>query len=142
MRNLIRRAPAVGAALALCTTAAVAELPPEVYRERQQASPEALVIKVKSVKASETRRPGHTLVANTVEAVVQNVARTATNLKPGATITILYTQRRHDEPVAGPSEVPSLKEGQVRPAFLSRSKHDEAYSPAAGGYSFDRAGAK
>ncbi len=81
MRNLIRRAPAAAAAavaLAICAATAVGELPPEVYRERQQASPEALVIKVKSVKSSETRRPGHTLVANTVEAVVENVARTAT----------------------------------------------------------------
>ena len=38
------------------------------------------------------------------------------------------------EPIAGPSEIPALKEGQVCPAYLS--KEGVIYAPAAGGYSF------
>lgn len=138
MRNHIVNAAVSMAALIVTGVAARAELPPSVYYERQQASPEALVIKVQSVKTTETKRPGHTVVANTVEAVVENVARTKTNLKSGTKIKIVYTQRRSEQPVAGPSEVPSVKEGEVRPAFLAWSKEADAYSPAAGGYSFDR----
>ena len=128
------------AAVGVVCFAARAELPPDVYRQRQQAAPEALQIKVQSVKAEESRRPNHTLIANAIEAVVEKVERTATDLKPGAKILILYTQRRHDQPMPGPSEVPSLKEGQVCPAYLAWSKEAEAYSPAAGGYSFERVG--
>ncbi len=134
----VRACPFIAAALLITTLCAIAELPPTVYRDRQKASPEALVIKVRTVKTKETRRPDHTLIANTVEAVVENVARTATNLKSGTAITIEYTQRRHDQPIAGPSEVPSLKEGEVRPAYLAWSKEANAYAPAAGGFSFSQ----
>jgi hypothetical protein len=113
-----------------------AELPPQAYRQRQAAAPEVLVIKVRSVSTKETQRADHKLIANTVEAVVEHVARTAKDLKPGAVIQIFYTQRRYSQPVAGPSEVPTLKEGEVRPAYLAWDKDAEVYSPAAGGYSF------
>ena len=134
--------PFIAAALVVTSLCAIAELPPGVYRERQQASPEALVIKVRAVKTKETRRSDHTVIANTVEAVVENVARTATNLKSGTAITIEYAQRRYEQPIAGPSEVPTLKEGEVRPAYLAWNKEAEAYAPAAGGYSFTKVQAK
>lgn len=132
----------IAAALLITSLCAIAELPPSVYRDRQQASPEALVIKVRTVKTKETRRSDHTLVANTVEATVENVARTATNLKSGTAIKIEYTQRRSEQPIAGPSEVPTLKEGEVRPAYLAWNKEADAYAPAAGGYSFTKVPAK
>ena len=113
------------------------ELPPEAYRQRQQAAPEAVEIEVRSVKATKARKLTHTLITNEVEAVVQKVSRSATGLKPGAMIRIEYTQRRYDEPIAGPSEVPSLKEGQVCPAYLTQAKVPDVYLPAAGGYSFN-----
>ena len=115
-----------------------AELPPQAYRQRQAAAPEVLVIKVQSVTTKETQRADHKLVANTVQAVVQHVARTSRDLKPGASIQIFYTQRRYTKPLTGPSEVPTLKEGEVRPAYLSWDKEAEAYSPAAGGFSFTK----
>jgi hypothetical protein len=124
-------------AAALSTAAgARAELPPQVYRQRQAAAPEVLVIRVKSVNTKEAQRADHKLVTNVVEAVVEHVARTTKGLKRGAVITIVYTQRRYNQPVTGPSEVPSLDESQVRPAYLAWDKDLEAYSPAAGGYSF------
>ena len=115
-----------------------AELPPDAYRERQNAAPEVLVIKVRSVATTEIKRADHTLIANSVEASVENVERTATGLKPGATIKILNTQRHNKRPMPGPSDVPTLKEGEVRPAYLAWAKEAEAYSPAAGGFSFSK----
>ena len=133
------RAIAVALLAATCLSAiARAELPPQAYRQRQAAAPEVLVIKVRSVKTKETQRSDHKLIANTVEAVVEHVARTARDLKPGAVIQIFYTQRRYTQPITGPSEVPSLKEGEVRPAYLSWDKETEQYSPAAGGFSFTK----
>jgi hypothetical protein len=131
-------AVALLAAVAFTPSATRAELPPQAYRQRQAAAPEVLVIKVRTVTTKETQRPDHKLVSNTVEAVVEHVARTARDLKPGAVIQIFYTQRRYHQPMAGPSEVPSLKEGEVRPAYLAWDKETEVYSPAAGGFSFTK----
>lgn len=128
------------AATLLTPLAADAELPPQVYRQRQAAAPEVLVIRVKSVKTNETQRADHKLVANVVEAVVEHVARTTKGLKPGMAITIMYTQRRHNQPLAGPSEVPSLDESEIRPAYLAWDKELGAFSPAAGGFSFTKVG--
>ena len=126
------------AALALSPCIARAELPPQVYRQLQAAAPEVLVINVRSVTTKETQRADHKQVAHTVEAVVQHVARTKRGLKPGSVITIFYTQRRSDQPVTGPSEVPTLGESEVRPAYLTWDKEMKVYSPAAGGFSFTK----
>ena len=126
------------AAFTLSPCTARAELPPQVYRQRQAAAPEVLVINVRSVTTKETQRADHKLVAHTVEAVVQHVARTTRGLKPGSVITIFYTQRRSNQPVTGPSEVPTLAESEVRPAYLAWDKETQVYSPAAGGFSFTK----
>ena len=91
---------------------------------------------MRSVKSSRTRKADHTLITHNVAADVQKVARTATGLKRGATIKIRYTKRVPDQPMPGPSEVPTLKKGQLCPAFLARAKDAHTYAPAAGGYSF------
>jgi hypothetical protein len=69
---------------------------------------------------------------------VQKVERSATKLKPGAIIRITYSQREYSEPLVGPSEVPEVREGEVYPAYLSGAGN--AYSPAAGGFSFRSVG--
>lgn len=112
-----------------------AELPPSAYKQWQETAPEVLVIKVRSVTKQETTQASVKQIAFTVEAEVQKVERTATKLSPGATITIRYSQSHYSPPIVGPSEVPALKEGQVCPAYLSGE--GKAYSPAAGGYSFE-----
>lgn len=96
------------------------------------------MIKVQSVITREMQRADHKLVSNTVEALVEHVARTARDVKRGNVIRIFYTQRRYNQPIAGPSEVPTLKEGEVRPAYLAWDKETEVYSPAAGGFSFTK----
>ena len=112
-----------------------AELPPSAYKERQDKAPEALVIKVKSVKTSERTEPRAKVTEFMVEAEVEKVERSATKLAPGAIIKIVYSRSEHFQPIAGPSEIPALKEGQVCPAYLSRE--GATFSPAAGGYSFE-----
>ena len=111
-----------------------AELPPSAYKERQDRAPEELTIKVRNVKTRETKEQKAKVIEVTIEAEVQRVERTATSLAPGMTIKIFYSRREHSEPIAGPSELPVLKEGQIYPAFLSREGY--IYAPAAGGYSF------
>ena len=122
-------------AYAITAIAAQAELPPWVYKERQESAPEALVIEVRSVSKRETKEEKWKQIDFTVEAEVQKVNRTASKLRPGAVIQIRYAQRHYSQPIAGPSEVPALKEGQVCPAYLSGD--GRVYSPAAGGYSFE-----
>ena len=120
---------------AIALSSSHGELPPSAYKERQQNAPEALVIKVRSVSKRETKEQKWKQTDFTVGAEVQMVHRSATKLEPGAVIQIRYSQRHYSQPIAGPSEVPALKEGQVCPAYLSGD--GRVYSPAAGGYSFE-----
>ena len=122
-------------AYAIAASVASAELPPSAYKERQEKAPEALVIRVRSVSKRETNDEKWRQIDFTIEAEVQKVEHSATKLKPGTIIQIRYSQHQYREPIAGPSEVPALKEGQVCPAYLSGD--GKAYSPAAGGYSFE-----
>lgn len=122
-------------AYALMVSNGPAELPPSAYQERQQNAPEVLVIKVKSVSKREAKEEKWKRIDFTVEAEVQKVSRSATKLTPGTVIEIRYSQRHYSQPIAGPSEVPALKEGQVCPAYLSGD--GKIYSPTAGGYSFE-----
>ena len=126
------------AALLVCLSASVrAELPPEVYRDMQAKSPERLKIRVKSVKTEERDEAERKLISVTAEAEVLEVGRTASELKPGQTIRIRYTHTEYKQPIAGPSQVPVLREGETYPAFLGKNKEGDTYSPAAGGYSFE-----
>jgi hypothetical protein len=110
------------------------ELPPSAYQERQANAPEALVIKIRSVARRETKEEKWKQIEFTVEAEVQKVERSATKLTPGTIIKISYAQREYSQPMAGPSEVPEVREGAVYPAYLSGD--GKVYSPAAGGFSF------
>jgi hypothetical protein len=120
---------------ALTIDSSRAELPPWVYKDRQEKAPEALVIKVQSVIQRETTQERSKQIEFTVKAEVQKVERSASKLAPGATIEIRYSQRHYSQPITGPSEVPALTEGQVCPAYLSGE--GKVYWPAAGGYSFE-----
>jgi hypothetical protein len=122
-------------AYAISVSIAHAELPPSAYKERQENASEALMIKVRSISKRETSEEKWKQIDFIMEAEVQKVERSATKLTPGAMIQIRYAQRHYSRPIVGPSEVPTLKEGQVCPAYLSGD--GKVYSPAAGGHSFD-----
>jgi hypothetical protein len=113
-----------------------AELPPYVYKQRQQQAPESLLIKVRSVQTRETDEPRGKKIDVSVEAQVEQVIRSQTGLHPGDVIRIHYAHNEYKEPLIGPSEVPMLKEGERCPAYLEMDKKEKTYLPAAGGYSF------
>ena len=114
-----------------------AELPPWAYENYQREAPEALVIKVLSVKARETKGPNLERVEVEAEAQVERVVRSRTGLVAGKTIRIAYVREFVTSPGGvGPSSLPVLKEGEVCPAYLARSEGSASYAPAARGYSF------
>ncbi len=115
------------------------ELPPAVYKDLQKKSPEALMIKVESVKISTANEPTVKVMVISAEARVETVIRSASGLKPGDKLRINYVHLEHKEPLAGPSEPDVLQEGQVYPAFLSKVERNGSYALAAEGYSFRKA---
>lgn len=127
------------AAFLLAANVAFAELPPYVYIERQKKAPEALTIRVLSVRTRETDGEQFKTIAVTVRARVLKVQRTATKLRRNSEIEIQYVHREHKVPIAGPSEVPILDRGREYPAFLVKDGKARSYSPAAGGWTFARA---
>jgi hypothetical protein len=136
IRDTSLKAVLLAALLALFGTASFAELPPYVYKERQQQAPESLIIKVLSVKMRETDEPRGKSIDVNVEAQVEQVNRTKTGLKAGDSIRINYVHSQHKVPLAGPSEVPIVRQGHVYPAYLMKEEKGKQYAPAAGGYSF------
>ena len=123
----------VVAATALST---YGELPPSVYKDLQEKSPEVLTIKVEPVRIATTDEPRFKRLDITVEARVETVARSVSGLKPGDAIRISYVHLDHKQPLAGPSEPDVLQKGQSYPAFLVKAEKDEVYTMAARGYSF------
>ena len=125
------------AALALVLGLAVvrAELPPDAYRSYQVASPEALTIKVKSVKIAKHRQASGMRSEIEAEAEVQAVKRSASGVRIGDVIRINYSHISYSQPMAGPSQPDIIREGASYPAFLMKTKNG-AYTLAARGYSF------
>jgi hypothetical protein len=117
-----------------------AEMPPRVYQDLQKKSPEALTVKVVSVKISTADEPNLRRLAITAEAKVETVERSASGLKPGNTIRISYEVIKHKHPFVGPGEPGILEKGRSYPAFLSKNEKYETYEPAAKGNSFRKAG--
>ena len=132
----LARACFLAVALVLSVQPVLAELPPSAYKEMQSRAPEVLRIRVLSVQSTEKAMPHGKDVSVRLRARVLGVTRSATKRKVGDVITINYVRRIHNQPMAGPSEVPLLQKGNSYPAFLSGSAK-AGYSPAAGGYSFE-----
>ncbi len=128
---------------AFAVPAARAELPPWVYRDFQQRAEESLTIRVVAVSAM--RRGGihpdgvsRTIVTKVeAKAVVETVRRSASSLKRGETIDIVYDRVDLPPGMAGARPIPVLKAGDVLPAYLNRLPNGGAYTVAAQGASFD-----
>jgi hypothetical protein len=123
-------------ALLFLAQTAVAELPPFVYKQWQQAAPEYLEIKVRSSKTSETDAGEYRSIEVVVDAEVLAAERSASGLLPGAKIRISYQHRIYKRPLAGASQVPILERDKVYPAFLKKVAMG-VYEPAARGKSFE-----
>lgn len=134
-RRAIPAALCAAVALAGISPSSRAELSPQAYRSYQEDSPEALTIKVRSVKIVEKKEDRVTLSEVTAQAEVTSVTRSASGLHPGDTIRITYTVSNYDQPILGGSQPDLLREGGAYPAFLEKTEGG-TYAPAAAGYSF------
>jgi hypothetical protein len=111
---------------------ALAELPPGAYQQLRSNAPEALKIKVLKVH-TQGLKPNTLKVE--VQAKVLSVVRSASKLKPGSMIRIVYEVDKQVPQRVGPRAVPVLKAGLLYAAFLAQD--DKIYTPAAYGDSFD-----
>ncbi|KIM12291.1 MAG: hypothetical protein KU38_05275 [Sulfurovum sp. FS08-3] len=110
------------------------ELPPLVYHELQENSPEVVTLQVLSVK-SKTIASAQREIA--LKAKVLKVERTQSALVVGSIITIRYTTTiSHPAGWVGPSPLPVLSEKHSYKAFLTYDKANKRYAPSAGGKSF------
>lgn len=111
---------------------ALAELPPGAYQQLRSNAPEALKIKTLKVR-TQVLKPNTLKVE--VQAKVLSVVRSASKLKPGSMIRIVYEIDKQAPQRVGPRAVPVLKEGLFYAAFLAQD--GKLYRPAAYGDSFD-----
>jgi hypothetical protein len=111
-----------------------AELPPSVYEARQKEAPEALQIDVLRVEIEPGEQANQQKV--TVIAMVTEVKRTSTDLKPDQILNISYIITDRPKGYTGPGEIPLLVEGSSTVAYLGKHEEDPTYLPAAGIMSF------
>lgn len=110
-----------------------AELPPSAYESMQAKAPEYLKIEVLRVSVE----PGEEANQQKIElvALVKEVNRTATDVKPGDMINITYTVTEHPKGWAGPGAIPVPMEREQMVAYLIKSETGD-FNPAAGRMSF------
>lgn len=122
-------------ALLMCLLPAVlhAELSPSAYESMQNKAPEYVKIEILRVDVEPGSGPEEQKVH--VVAMVTNVVRTATDLKPDTIVNILYTITERPKGWAGPGAIPLLNEKEIVVAYLNKLESGE-YEPAAGRMSF------
>jgi hypothetical protein len=127
---------AVATVLIVSAIAGQAELPPQVYKDYQARSPEALTIKVTSAIVTTTAVPDGTRSDIAAQATVEAIARSATHLHVGDTIPVRYSRYTYKHPMPGPGQPQIVVQGQTYLAFLAKSDKEGTYELAAGGRSF------
>jgi hypothetical protein len=118
----------------VCPLVLRAELPPSAYEARQKAAGESLNIEVLQVEIEPGDAPERQSVR--VMALVNKVARTATGVKEGDFITIIYTVTDREKGWTGPGEIPILAEKDKIVAYVVKDATSSDYHPAAGAMSF------
>ncbi|KEQ16782.1 hypothetical protein [Endozoicomonas numazuensis] len=113
---------------------AFAELPPDVYEEWQEISPEELIITVKKVSVHVDENNSRLLHCS-VTVVIDDALRSENELSEGSTLKIKYFHRIPEPYFIGPSSIPVLDAGQSYLAYL-RKTDSQYYTPSAGGLSF------
>jgi hypothetical protein len=112
---------------------AFAELPPSAYESMQAKAPEYLKIEVLRVDVSPGSKPEEQSVH--VVALVTQVIRTATDVKPDDIINIFYTITERPKGWVGPGPIPLLQDKQQTVAYLSKGETGD-FKPEAGRMSF------
>lgn len=129
------RTSIVSACLSLMfVLAASAELPPSAYEAMQAKASEYLEIEVLRVDVE----PGSAANEQKVNvlALAQAVTRTASGLRAGDIVHIVYTLTERPPGWAGPGQIPLLTEKERTVAYLTKNEPSGDFSPAAGAMSF------
>lgn len=119
--------------LCLFPLLALAELPPSAYESLQAKAPEYLKIEVLRVDVTPGAKPEEQTVH--VVAMVTQVLRTATEVKPDEIINIFYTITERPKGWVGPGAIPVLQDKQQTVAYLSKGETGD-FKPEAGRMSF------
>ncbi len=118
----------------LCPVLLRAELPPSAYEKMQQAASDVADIEVLRVDIEPGDSPSRQNIH--LMALVNSVTRSATGLKEGDLINILYTVTSHEKGWVGPGEIPILPEKDKTVAYLLKDATTGDFHPAAGAMSF------
>lgn len=116
-----------------------AELPPYVYEDLRNNSPEIITIKVIKITSSSILL---NLFKSTkdikLEAKVLHVNTSESGLKAGDRIDIFYsTVTSRPKGWVGPSSLPVLEQSEVYTAYLRKDDQGNYYVPSAKGKSFE-----
>ena len=111
-----------------------AELPPSAYETMQSKASEFLNIEVLQVVIEAGKSPDQQQIH--IMALINKVNRTATNLKEGDVVNIVYNVTSHPNGRPGQGEIPILTEKEKPVAYLSRIDNSSNYQPGAGSMSF------
>ncbi|MFZ4775860.1 MAG: hypothetical protein ACOYM3_10870 [Terrimicrobiaceae bacterium] len=118
----------------LCPVLLHAELPPSAYERMQKAATEAVNIEVLRVDIEPGDAPTRQDIR--IMALVGKVDRSASNIKEGDLINIVYTVTSREKGWSGPGETPILAEKDKTVAYLLKGSANEDFHPAAGAMSF------
>ena len=110
-----------------------AELPPSAYESMQAKAPEYVRIEVLRVDVEPGESPTQQRVH--VVALMTEVFRTSSCLKPNEIVNIFYSVTEHPPGWAGPGEVPIPNEKERSVAYLVKTEGGD-FEPAAGRMSF------
>jgi len=132
------------AVLLTIATSALAELPPDVYKDMQRKAPEVLYIQVSSVQVHRRfAKPSgcaffdfEVIREVKVDARVLRVVRSQTRVHPGDIIEIEYSSISRCSGWDGPRSIQLLESGDRMYAFLARRGRTASFDPAARGATF------
>ena len=132
------------AILLIVTTAVLADLSPDVYKDLQRKAPEVLYIQVSSVNVHRRfAKPSscsffdfEVIREVKVEARVIRIVRSGTGIRAGDVIEIDYLSISSCSGVNGPRSIPMLRNGDRVYAFLARRGRTKSFEPAARGATF------
>ena len=118
----------------VCPLLLRAELPPSAYETMQKAATDLLTIEVLRVEIEPGDAPGRQNVH--VMALVNGVTRSASSVKEGDLINMIYTVTAREKGWTGPGEIPILEERAKTMAYLVKDTDKGDFHPAAGSMSF------
>lgn len=122
------------ASLILLSPVLQAELGPAAYEAMQTKAPEFLEIEVLRVDVEPAQDPASQTIK--AMALVSKVDRSATSVKSGDIINIVYTLTERPEGWVGPGAVPLLAEKEKTIAYLKKDETSGDFNPVAGIMSF------